>query len=126
MGTEIEIDLGDETFRAELTGNETARELADELPVRASPSFWGDEIYFEVPVDIVENERPETELKEGDLAYWPDGSAFCIFFGPTPSSEDSEPRPASPVTVIGELLDDPELLQGIDRGAIGEVKVRKA
>lgn len=125
MGTEIEIELGDESFKAELTENETAKGIADKLPVQAPPSYWGDEIYFEIPVDIDENEQPETELEAGDLAYWPDGSAFCIFFGPTPSSTGPEPRPASPVTVIGELLENPKLLQELDRDSIGEVEVRK-
>lgn len=125
MGTEIEIELGEESFKAELAENETAKRIAGKLPVQASPSFWGDEIYFEIPVDIGENEQPKTELEAGDLAYWPDGNAFCIFFGPTPSSTGPEPRPASPVTVIGQLLEDPELLKKLNRGSIGEVEVRK-
>lgn len=126
MGTEIEIDLGDESFKAELADNYTAKEISAALPVQTSPSFWGDEIYFEIPVDIVENEQLKTKLEAGDLAYWPDGNAFCIFFGPTPGSTGSEPRPASPVTVIGELLEDPELLSELDKGSIGDVEVRKS
>ncbi len=125
MGTEIEIELDGERFRAKLSENETAEKIADALPVRAVPRFWGDEIYFELPVDIAENELPETELNVGDLAYWPEGKAFCIFFGPTPSSKASEPRPASPVTIIGELLDDPGLLQDIDRSSVGKVKIKR-
>jgi len=40
----------------------------------------------------------------GELAYWPQGSAFCIFFGRTPVSINSEPRAISNVNVIGALL----------------------
>jgi len=42
----------------------------------------------------------------GDLGYWPDGNAFCIFFGPTPVSHGDEIRPASPVTVFGKVIGD--------------------
>ena len=60
MGAEIEIDLDDESFKAELRENETAKGIADKLPVQASPSYWGDEIYFEIPVDIGENEQVQS------------------------------------------------------------------
>jgi len=125
LKTEIEIEVDGRTVRGELVENNTAKEIAAALPIQASPSFWGDEIYFEIPVDIVENEQPETKLEAGDLAYWPDGNAFCIFFGPTPGSTGSEPKPASPVTVIGELLEDPELLKDLDRNSTGTVEIRK-
>ena len=40
----------------------------------------------------------------GDLAYWPPGRAFCIFFGPTPVSRGTACRPASPVNVVGKIV----------------------
>ncbi len=125
MGPKIKIILDQNSLRAELNETETAKAIAEELPVESRPNFWGDEIYFSVPVDLDENEHPETELTVGDLAYWPEGSAFCIFFGPTPASEGPEPRPASPVTVIGRLVDDPELLRNVDSSSISSIEVEK-
>jgi hypothetical protein len=60
----------------------------------------------------------------GDLAYWPPGSAFCIFFGPTPMSRGSEIRPASPVNVFGRLRGDGRILRQVRSGTM--VKVERA
>jgi len=49
----------------------------------------------------------------GDLGYWPDGNAFCIFFGPTPMSQRDEIRPASPVTVFGKVIGDARIFKKV-------------
>ncbi len=126
MSKEITITINERSFKGELNDSETAKAIREELPVEAEPSFWGNEIYFEIPVDISENENPKVELEIGDLAYWPDGNAFCIFYGSTPSSDDSEPRPASPVTVIGELAGDATALREFSRGTAKKVKITEA
>ena len=46
---------------------------------------------------------PSAEVKLGDLAYWPEGHALCIFFGPTPMSTGTAIIPAAPVTVVGKI-----------------------
>ncbi len=52
----------------------------------------------------------------GDLAYWPPGRAFCVFFGPTPASRGDEIRPAFAVTVIGKVDGDATILKRVQRG----------
>jgi hypothetical protein len=52
----------------------------------------------------------------GELGYWPPGRAFCIFFGPTPASRGDEIRPASAVTVIGQLEGDPSPFKQVQPG----------
>ena len=90
---------------AELNESWTASQIWEALPITSSGNTWGDEIYFSIPVDAeLENEQDIVEL--GDIAYWPPGKAFCIFFGPTPMSRENEIRPASAVNVIGKLLGD--------------------
>jgi len=123
LGRKITITVNDKSFEGELNETDTAKNIWDKLPIEASPSFWGDEIYFEIPVEIAENENPEVELEVGDLAYWPDGNAFCIFYGPTPSSKDSEPRPASPVTVVGKISGDATALRELDRSSAKKVTI---
>jgi hypothetical protein len=59
--------------------------------------------------------RAEVEI--GELAYWPMGKAFCIFFGPTPVSRDDKPRAYSPVNVFGRVLGDATAFKGITNGA---------
>jgi hypothetical protein len=53
----------------------------------------------------------------GEIAYWPPGSAFCIFFGPTPASEGSEPRAASPVNPAGQIEGDATAFSSVPQGA---------
>ncbi len=76
---------------------------------------WGDEIYFGIPVKA-KAENPCETVELGDLAYWPPGSAFCIFFGPTPASRGAEIRPASPVNVFGRVTGDPTIFKKVRAG----------
>ena len=69
-----------------------------------------------------EDAREVVEL--GDLAYWPPGSAFCIFFGRTPASRGDEIRPASPVNVFGRVLGDPTVFKSVRSGTT--VRVERA
>jgi len=52
----------------------------------------------------------------GDIAYWPPGNAFCIFFGPTPASTGSEIRPASAVNVVGKVKGDTKVFKAVGSG----------
>ena len=55
-------------------------------------------------------------MQVGELAYWPRGSAFWIFWGPTPASEGEEPRAASDVNPFGLIHDDPSCLSAVQDG----------
>ena len=105
---------------AELTDEnpETVKALVEALPITGRANLWGDEIYFSIPVDApMENTKTVVEL--GDLAYWPPGNAFCIFFGQTPMSSPGRIVPASAVNIIGNIIGDP----GIFREVMGEDKI---
>jgi hypothetical protein len=80
----------------------TVQIIWENLPFEARVNTWGDEIYFSIPVRIGEENAQET-VEAGDLAYWPSGNGFCIFFGPTPISRGNEIRPAAPVNVFGKV-----------------------
>ncbi|MFB6214994.1 MAG: cyclophilin-like fold protein [Candidatus Bipolaricaulia bacterium] len=125
MGEKITITVDGKIFEGKLNETETAQVIEETLPFEAKPSFWGEEIYFSIPVGIEENEEPTEKVEVGDIAYWPDGTSFCIFYGPTPGSEDSEPRPASPVTVVGKLTGEVSLLRDLDPESIERVRVEK-
>ena len=113
---EIKITAGQVTVTATLNDTVTAHSVWDALPIEASASTWGDEIYFGIPVEG--SEEPDHEVVAlGDLGYWPPGSAFCMFFGPTPMSRGDEIRPASAVNVIGRMSGDLAALKSIPPGA---------
>ena len=110
---------------AEFTGEspETAQAIWEALPIEAGASTWGDEIYFSIPVDA-STEDPREVVGMGDLGYWPPGSAFCVFFGPTPASRGDEIRPASPVNVFGRIEGDPRIFTSVANGDL--VKLERA
>jgi hypothetical protein len=116
MAKNIRITAGSVVVDAELNDTDTANEIWDALPIQASGNTWGDEIYFKISVENeVENGQEVVEL--GDLGYWPPGSAFCLFFGPTPASQGDEIRPASEVTVIGKIKGDSTVLKSVPSGS---------
>ena len=119
----IRITVGKISAEAVLNESRTAAAIWDALPLSIAGQTWGDEIYFAIPVTAkAENARAVVEM--GDLAYWPPGSAFCIFYGPTPASQGDEIRPASPVNVFGRVLGDPTVFKPVRSGAT--VRVERA
>jgi uncharacterized protein len=102
MAHRVRITAGSVTCTATLSANRTAWAIWNALPISGTANLWGDEIYFEVPVDLAEDDGQE-EVNVGDLAYWPPGNAVCIFWGPTPASRGNEPRAASAVNVFGHI-----------------------
>ena len=123
MAKRIQITAGDVSVAAELNDTKVADVIWEALPLEAAAQTWGDEIYFSIPVSA-ENEKPQEVVALGDLGYWPPGSAFCIFFGPTPMSSGDEIRPASPVTVLGKIDGDPTVFKSVASGTA--VKIEKA
>ncbi|MBI3080542.1 MAG: hypothetical protein HYY89_04105 [candidate division NC10 bacterium] len=115
-GRKIRIRAGTVTAEATLTATPTAEKIWSALPLTARVSTWGDEIYFSIPVQAPLERDAREVVSTGDLGYWPPGTAFCIFFGPTPASTGDEIRPASAVNVIGRVLGDPTVFKQVRSG----------
>lgn len=112
MPLRIRIILGNtHSLDAEFFDTACAQAIADELPIEARPNEWGDEFYFEVPVEMSLDETATCMVKVGDIGYWPSGNALAIFFGPTPMSSGPDPVPASDVNVIGKIIGDASVLK---------------
>ncbi len=107
---EIEIWIGRKAFPATLNESITARQIYDALPLFGDGSRWGDEIYFDISIEL-DPTNPQEEVEIGDIAYWRPGKALCLFFGRTPASTSDRPRAASPVTVVGKLVGHIESLK---------------
>jgi len=116
MGKTIKIKAGNVEVTAELNETKTAGAIWEALPIKGNANCWGDEIYFSIPVSLEEEDAQEL-VGMGDLGYWPPGTAFCLFFGPTPMSRGQEIRPASPVNVVGRIIGDPAVLKQVASGA---------
>lgn len=122
MGKKIRIRTGLVEAVAELNNTKTAQAIWESLPIKARVNLWGEEIYFSLPLSL-ELEVGQELISAGDLGYWPQGSAFCIFFGPTPISRGGEIRPASPVTVFGKVIGDNSLFKQVASGT--EITIEK-
>ena len=110
----IRIDVGGVEFAGTLNSSPLTEKLLRLLPYETMGETWGKEVYF--PVDLnVENLELVSEVKVGDIAYWPDGPDICLFFGPTPKSTGEAPVVASAVTVIGTFQFNPEDFDRMER-----------
>ena len=115
--TRIRFDFGTLRLEAELLETPTARAIAAALPVEARVLTWGEEVYFDVPVRVAREPGARAVVSAGEIAYWPDGPAIAIGFGPTPVSRGDEIRLASPVNVFAKALGDVKALGTIKAGA---------
>ena len=77
------------------------------LPIEGRAALWQQEVYFDIPVKMG-NEKAKPTVEKGDLAYWPMGAAFCIFWGET--------QPYSPVNIIGKVTKNLELFEKVKSG----------
>ncbi len=115
MGRKIRIKTSLVEVVAELNDTKTAQAIWEVLPIKEHVNLWGEEIYFSIPLSL-EPEAGQELVSIGDLGYWPQGSALCVFFGPTPISQGDKIRPASPVTVFGKVIGDISLFKQVASG----------
>ena len=84
------------------------------LPFEGRLTLWKEEVYFEIPVKLG-LEKPKSKVEEGTLAFWPIGSAFCVFFGKS--------QPYSPVTILGKITKNLELFRQAKNGNVMKVEL---
>lgn len=81
--------------------------ITRKLPVEGRAAMWKEEVYFEIPVKMGE-EKAKSKVENGTIAFWPMGSAICIFFG--------ESQPYSPVNILGRVTRNLELFRQVKSG----------
>ena len=118
----LSITINDIELKAILFDTPTAEAIYNVLPINGHAQKWGDEIYFSIPVKMDEEAYAREEVEVGDLAFWPVGSAFCIFFGKTPVSRDNKPRAYSPVNVFGKIEGNLDVLKNVNSQSLVQVE----
>ena len=82
----------------------TVQAILENLPIQVGITRWGDELYTEKTQIITEEEDAKREVNFLDVAYWPEGNALCLFYGPTPISKDGQILAYSPVNIVGRII----------------------
>ena len=90
----LKLTIGGVVIGAELFDTATAEALLAAAPFSGKAMTWGQEVYFATPVRVPRQPDARSVVQPGELAFWPDGNAIAIGFGPTPISRDQEPAPA--------------------------------
>ena len=94
---DITIKISNLTIECKLLETETAKEIYKMLPIKSQINTWGDEIYFDVPTNKIKADKTAKEVfKLGEIAFWNQGNAIAVGFGPTPVSKKDEIRLISP------------------------------
>jgi uncharacterized protein len=113
----LKMTIGDVEIKAELFDTPTADAIWAALPFDAKAQRWGKEIYFTTPVTSTLEPNAKDVVEPGELAFWIEGSAIAIGFGPTPVSKGNEIRLIEPTNIWGRALDEVKQLDRIRHGA---------
>jgi hypothetical protein len=81
--------------------------IVRKLPIEGRAALWKEEVYFETPVKMGE-EKAKPEVENGTIAFWPMGSALCVFYG--------ESQPYSPVNILGKISKNLDLFKQVKSG----------
>ena len=98
IGREISIELDDSH------SPKTVQAILENLPIEVKINRWGDELYTDKTQIIEREEDGKRQVNLFDVAYWPEGNALCLFYGPTPISEEGKILAYSPVNIVGRII----------------------
>jgi hypothetical protein len=85
----------------------TVDTIVRKLPVEGRAALWKEEVYFEISVKMGE-EKAKPTVETGTIAFWPMGSALCIFYG--------QSQPYSPVSILGKVTQNLDLFKQVKSG----------
>ena len=112
----IKIISGPVELVAMLLDTPTASAIYDKLPIESRAQTWGEEVYFEVPVQAAREANAKDVVEAGEIAFWVEGNCVAIGFGRTPISLGSEIRLAAKTNIWAITRDDVKKLATVRPG----------
>ncbi len=91
--------------------------IVRKLPVEGRAALWKEEIYFEIPIKMGE-EKAKPTVEPGTIAFWPMGSALCVFYGKS--------QPYSPVSILGKITSNLDIFKQVKSGSRVRVQLLNA
>ncbi len=91
----------------------TVDTIVRKLPIEGRAALWKEEVYFDIPIKMGE-EKAKPTVETGTIAFWPMGSALCVFFGVS--------QPYSPVSILGKITKNLELFRQVKSGTTIKVE----
>ena len=119
----IILQLKDKELILNLRNTPTANIIYNSLPFSSIVKKWGEEIYFETPVNIELEDSARAVVKFGEIAFWNEGSAIAIGYGKTPISKENEIRLISPCNIWADSNFEKSYIEKIKENEI--VKIEK-
>ena len=88
--------------------------LVRKFPLEGRVALWKEEVYFEIPIKMGE-EKAKPTVETGTIAFWPMGSAICIFYGKS--------QPYSPVSILGKITNNLDIFKQIKSGTTIKIEL---
>lgn len=120
----LKITMGAVELNVELLDTPTAKALYEAAPFEAMAQTWGEEVYFDTPVESPGEPDARDVMEPGEVAFWMAGNCIAIAFGPTPVSHGDELRLASAANVWGRAVEDVKTLAAVRPG--DDINVERA
>ena len=117
------LKIGPTSLVAELLDTPTAKEILKHVPFTSIVNTWGDEVYFETPINVSKETNAKDIVEAGELAFWVEGSCIAIGFGPTPISQGNEIRLAAKTNIWGQSRTDVKWVSKAKDGDLVSVEI---